>query len=190
MSILKSKPIAIIIAAVLVIGSTFLGAKISLEKEAREVMDLFYEGVEYDGYVHPSIYSQLEKRADAANGLTSVARSYGLESDCDELTEARELLFYSSGANGYYHFDQELEKAFNVLKNELENIELSEREAQAVENYVSIFENAKHVIDNSGYNDAVREFYRDEVYQFPAEFFYYNSPFYIDTPSYFGDIWY
>ena len=65
MSILKSKPIAIIIAAVLVIGSTFLGAKISLEKEAREVMDLFYEGVEYDGYVHPSIYSQLEKRADA-----------------------------------------------------------------------------------------------------------------------------
>jgi len=190
MSILKTKPVAILIAAVLVISTTFLGAKISLEEEGREVADLFYEGVERDGYFHPSIYSQLEIRADAANGLASVARNHGLESACEDIVRAREFLFYSGGAGSFYYNDQELEKAFYVLKSELDGVELSESEKLAVENYVSSFENAKHVIDNSGYNDAVREFYRDEVYQFPAEFFYYNSPFFIDTPSYFGEMWY
>lgn len=188
MAVLKRRSVAILIAVILVIVSTSTGVKISLESASRDIEELFYSGVEYDGYLHPSIYSQLEKRSDAANGLLTIGRKYELTAECDDLEQAREFLGYSSSPSSYYYNNEDLQKAFDVLKNELNNCELTERDAKLVEEYSSIFENATGVIDDSGYNEAVRAFYRDVIYQFPAEWFYYNM--YIDTPSYFGTMWY
>ena len=190
MSFFAKKPIALLLAVFLIAGSTFTGAKVAMERDSRKVEELFYSGVETDGYLHPSIYSQLQKRSEAANGLLSVGRSYELTAECEDLSQARERLSYSSSVSSYYYSDQELEKAFTALQGELEKCALSERDAKAVDTYVSTFSNAGGVIANSGYNEAVRAFYRDVVYQFPAEWFYYNSPSYIDTPDYFGEMWY
>lgn len=188
MSLLSKKPIAILVAVLIILGSTMTGARLSLEKESRQIEELFYSGVDVDGYVHPSIYSQIQKRSEAANGLLSVGRSYELAAECEDLSQAREDLGYSGSVSGYYYNDTELEKAFDALKTELDKCSLSERDAKAVETYASTFKNAGNVIANSGYNEAVREFYRDVIYQFPAEWFYLNTN--VDTPSYFGDMWY
>ncbi|MGI6029728.1 MAG: hypothetical protein ACOX81_10050 [Candidatus Heteroscillospira sp.] len=188
MSFLSKKPVAIILAALIVAGSTFTGAKVDIEKQSRQVEELFYTGVDMEGYTHPSIYSQLQKRSEAANGLLSVGKSYELTSECEDLSQAREYMSYSGSVSGYYYNDCELENAFDVLKQELDKCELSERDAKAVETYVSTFKNAGGVIEQSGYNEAVRGFYRDVIYQFPAEWFYWNSD--IDTPDYFGEMWY
>ena len=119
-----------------------------------------------------------------------MGRGYDLAAECEDLSQARERLGYSGSVSSYYYGDQELEKAFCGLQTELEKCAHTERDAKAVETYAATFKNAGGVIANSGYNEAVRAFYRDVIYQFPAKWFYYNTPLYINTPDYFGDMWY
>ncbi|MGE4353053.1 MAG: hypothetical protein AB7D36_03080 [Oscillospiraceae bacterium] len=188
MSLFAKRPVALLCALAVVVTSTAAGAKLSMEKDSRDIEEMFYSGVEYDGYVHKSIYSQITQRSDAANGLLSIAKNYGLDTEYTALKTARDNLDYTSGITFYYYSDQELATAFDNLREALSNCDLSERDAEAVENYASIFSNAGNVIDNAGYNEAVREFYRDDVYTFPAEFFYDNLS--IDTPDYYGTMWY
>ncbi len=188
MSFFKRKWVAIVIAFIVIVSATNSGATASMERASREVEELFYSGVEVDGYLHPSIYSQLQKRCDAANGLISLGRKYDLSTESDALAEAREYVGYSSSPSGYYYNDVDLETAFDALCAKLSECELADRDREMMDEYVSTFDNAARVIADSGYNDAVREFYRDVVYQFPAEWFYDNL--YIETPSYFGTMWY
>lgn len=188
MSIFSKKPVAIILAALIVMSATLAGAQAGIERESREIEELFYTGVEKDGYVHPSIHSQIQKRSEAANGLLSLGKQYSLDSECEALSQAREYLNYSGGVIGYYYNDLELEEAFDIMQTELNACDLDEREAKMLETYTSTFKNAAGVIANSGYNDAVREFYRDVIYQFPTEMFYDST--YMDTPDYFGTMWY
>ena len=188
MSFFSKRPVAVIFAAAIVISSTLFGAKLSLDSDSRDIEDLFYSGVEYDGYVHKSIYSQITQRTDAANGLLSVAYNYDLSTEYEALKTARDNLIGTTNITYYFYGDQALETAFLNLCNALNNTNLSERDIAAVENYTSVFNNAGLVIEKAGYNDAVRSFYRDEIYQFPAEFFYDNLQ--IDTPNYFGTMWY
>ena len=188
MSFFRKRSVAFVIAALVVLTTTPNGAKYSLERSSREVEELFYSGVEYGGYLHPSIYSQLQNRCDAANGLISLGRKYGLDAETEDLAAAREYMGYSSSPSGYYYNDCNLEEAFNALYTELEACELDERDRTGMEGYASTFRNAAGVIETAGYNEAVREFYHDVVYRFPAEYFY--DTMYIDTPDYFGTMWY
>jgi len=168
MSVLRKKPVAILIAALIVVLSTLIGARTSLSRTSGEVEELFYSGVEYDGYVHSSIASQLTKRAEAANGLLSVGRAHDLNSECTALAQAREELMAGGTISVQYLNDVALEKAFAVLQAALGKCALTERETAAVETYVSTFNNAAHVIGASGYNDAVRKAYSSTFGRFPA----------------------
>ena len=107
-----------------------------MERASREVEELFYSGVEVDGYLHPSIYSQLQKRCDAANGLISLGRKYDLSTESDALAEAREYVGYSSSPSGYYYNDVDLETAFDALCAKLSECELADRDREMMDEYV------------------------------------------------------
>ena len=48
MEFLKKRPAAIILAVIIVIGSTFLSVNVKLGKACQKVTDGFYSGVTYD----------------------------------------------------------------------------------------------------------------------------------------------
>ena len=55
MDFLKKRPVAIILALIIVVGSTLLSVNIKLGSKCQTITDGFYSGVTYNGYEHPSI---------------------------------------------------------------------------------------------------------------------------------------
>ena len=86
MEVFKKPWVAVLVSIALVLASTLISAGTKLDRKVAEVTDGFYEGVTYDGYKHPSIYSQLSNLCGAADGIAAIAANNGI--DCDELTKA------------------------------------------------------------------------------------------------------
>ncbi|NMA24341.1 MAG: hypothetical protein GX936_01595, partial [Clostridiales bacterium] len=75
---MRKRSTAVLIAAFVIIFGTLLGVYLSLNRETAKIEAQFYNGVflREEKYVQTSIQSQLDKRADAALGLLSVANKY------------------------------------------------------------------------------------------------------------------
>lgn len=86
MEVFKKPWVAVLVSIALVLASTLISAGTKLDRKAAEVTDGFYEGVTYNGYKHPSIYSQLSNLCGAADGIAAIAANNGI--DCNELTKA------------------------------------------------------------------------------------------------------
>ena len=69
-----------------------------------------------------------------------------------------------------YNANEELQSAFEDLEKGMEGIELSQREAKNYEKCRSNFYGAQAAIEKSGYNEAVREFYRTTLNVYPTNF--------------------
>ena len=76
----------------------------------------------------------------------------------------------SFGSVSYlYGLYEDLLSALKPLEEQLSLTELSDRDADGFDQYSSTISGAQSVIENSGYNESVRAFYRDVVH-FPADF--------------------
>lgn len=169
MKFLKNPVVAVLLSLAIVISSTLISTNIKLGKRCDKVRDGFYEGVVYDGYEHKSIASHIKNICGAASGLVAVANNYDI--DTAPLSSAVDMM-KSGLSNGsvsenyslYYH----LLSAFDNVEHQLSDVSLSERDASGVEQYALTVKGACKAIDESGYNESVREFYRKQL-RFPAD---------------------
>jgi hypothetical protein len=170
-------------AAIVCAVSLFLGSTRSVGKLARDVRDMFYDGVPdtEQGYTRPSVDSQLQIRADAAGGLVTAAVKYA---PVDELISARTALSSAGTIAEKSAANSELGKRFDELLDLLRNggITIVERDAELIEAYAAEFRGSQGVIEASGYNDAARNFSRTAK-SFPVSVFTIDAV--IDCPAVF-----
>lgn len=171
MNTLKKPAVAIILSIALVIGSTLLSGSAKLKKDIQQVTDGFYNGVTYDGYTHPSIYSQLNNIIGAVDGMCAIAENNGY--NANELSNASYYLKSNLSTmhdyiSSIYWSYSELCDALTSFKPKIDSMELNERDSEGMEKYLETISNAQRVIENAGYNESVRNY--KNAMGIPAEF--------------------
>ena len=171
MNFLKKPFVAVFLSALIICGSTLLSADIKLGRECQNITDGFYEGVVYENYQHKSIASQIRNICGAADGMVTIANNYDIDTDAVRAAtdEMKNALTYGSVSYLHYLYE-DLLQALKPLEDQLSRAELSDRDAEGFAQYSSTISGAQSVIENSGYNESVRAFLRDEIH-FPADFF-------------------
>ena len=171
MNFLKKPFVAVLLSALIICGSTLLSADIKLGRECQNITDGFYEGVVYENYQHKSIASQIRNICGAADGMVTIANNYDIDTDAVRAAtdEMKNALTYGSVSYLHYLYE-DLLQAVKPLEDQLSRAELSDRDAEGFAQYSSTISGAQSVIENSGYNESVRTFLRDEIH-FPADFF-------------------
>ena len=184
---LKKRPAAIIITAAVIILSTLFSVHRTLGAKCREITDGFYSGVRYEGYVHPSISKQLDERSDSANGVITLAKNYSdLDREAEELSAARAGLIEAVANKDIPDMskaNRALQGAFDNLISAAAEVDVSERDAKGLDAYLKNFKGAQYIIDNSGYNESVREFYRRTLNVFPTNML--SGPAGVEKPQLF-----
>lgn len=168
MKFLKNRFVAILISLAIIVSSTLISTNIKLGRLCDKVSDGFYDGVIYNGVERKSIASQLRTITSAASSLAELAADCGI--DADEVIDAAELM--SFGISGCsvsenYHLYRELYDAVGRLCASLSSAELSAQYSAKVEQCVLNISNARLAIEDSGYNESVREFCREQLH-FPT----------------------
>lgn len=171
MNFLKKPFVAVLLSALIICGSTLLSADIKLGRECQNITDGFYEGVVYENYQHKSIASQIRNICGAADGMVTIANNYDIDTDAVRAAtdEMKSALTYGSVSYLHYLYE-DLLQAVKPLEDQLSRAELSDRDAEGFAQYSSTISGAQSVIENSGYNESVRAFLRDQIH-FPADFF-------------------
>lgn len=171
MNFLKKPFVAVLLSALIICGSTLLSTDIKLGRECQNITDGFYEGVVYENYQHKSIASQIRNICGAADGMVTIANNYDIDTDAVRAAtdEMKNALTYGSVSYLHYLYE-DLLQAVKPLEDQLSRAELSDRDAEGFAQYSSTISGAQSVIENSGYNESVRAFLRDEIH-FPADFF-------------------
>lgn len=178
--------VAVLVAIFTVFFSMMLSTDIKFDAECQRITAGFYDGVEFNGYKHPSIASHLRNIAGYADGIVTIANRYELDSD--ELSSVNEdlklALSYSRGDESYIYFCyDELLGELRVIEAELYDKELSERDESGLDQYVESITGAQSAIEESGYNESVSEFMREKCTGLAYDLAYLTS---VDLPDYFG----
>ncbi len=173
MSIFSKRPVAVLVAAVIVAGSTLFGVHRSLSVVVRNTANSFYDGVysESEGYTTRSIYSQLDALTDASLGLVTKCDAQ-YPDECEALRSARGTLLESMDSrdvSDMYDAYKSLIESYNSLHDMISGSALESDDA--VSDYVSTFTGAQAVISASGYNAGVRSLISETLEVFPANVF-------------------
>lgn len=169
MKLFKNPFVAVLLSLLMVISSTLISTNIKLGRRCEKISDGFYEGVIYNGSKQKSISSNIKTVCGSADELAELAKSYDLDSD--NLKEAAKLLrseLSTGNISDIYSRYFLLLTSFNKLSRSLSELSLSESDALVLEQNTLSFTDACRSIDESGYNQSVREFYREEL-RFPAD---------------------
>lgn len=159
----------------------------SIKRQIDKLEDGFVNGIEYDGYRHPSISAQLEDRQNAALGIISIVSDYDeLAAEVAALKDAREQLLDTGDEAIYdkYKANCALQKAYESLISAMDKITLDNRSKTAMDSYIDTMDGAQRLISDSGYNMAVSEFEREILGSFPINILKY--PAFAGSPEYFG----
>ncbi len=159
-----------VVVALLILFLIFRGIlESTLGAKMTEASALFTKGTGGQ----PGIAQELQERLKAADGLQNIAARY--DAVYDEYSalrsthnELRELLNSGSPDLGrMYDLNRDLGVRFIACREALEPI--TEGKAHnALGDYQTAMDEAQKVIDVSGYNNAIREFYRTVTDRFPA----------------------
>lgn len=177
MKFLKNKIVATVIAVVVVISAGLISAKTGLDRAIRDVEMLYYDGVEAEagGYLRPSIDSQMRVKYNAVNSILGILSGYEeLASVTEDLEDARDYVYGNFNNYDDYTIDsmgwanQELETVLTRLRLEMARVDFTEREQEMLSQCLSDLEGAQSMIDQSGYNEAVRTFNSTKMKRFPA----------------------
>ena len=168
---LQKPVVALLLALLIVVGSTLLSADLKLTRQCEKVINGFYDGVKYDGVQHPSIASCLSELCDLAEQMVVIANNYGLETEA--LTEKTEGLRLSiSYRDAFIRLIYSDYSDFNtplmVLEDALNHTELSDRHSEQMALISEQIAALKSDIASSGYNETVNAFLRRNAH-FPTE---------------------
>lgn len=177
MKFLKSRIFAYIIAVVAILGAFLLSARSGLREAVQKTEMLYYSGVkaEKGGYIRPSIESQMRMKYVSANNLLAVLDAHPeFSAEAEALKDARDYVYSNLGAytddtiSGMSWANSAFNDAVTRLKPRLADADFTAREREIVETSLSDIAGAQNMIDQSGYNEAVREFNAAKMQRFPA----------------------
>lgn len=166
MDFFKKPVVAIIIAFVLCSGILIFNTQSKLGEEIDAVEDSFFENV--DG--QRSIYSRLQEKLQASNGVWTVLAKYDEEA-ADELYYDRDFLIWAceeADIASMKYANEDLNEEFTNAMRRLEELELSEDERELVDEYATAFNGAQKMIDENSYNSEVLDFMRSTYNKFPT----------------------
>ncbi len=166
MKLLKSRLFAAALAVAVVCGSTLMNTSVKLGERSQEAEDSFYSDVSGSR----SVYTRLDERLSAANGLWTIAEGKHNGAAID-LSGARSSLLDAMedrDISAMYDANAQLQSAFDAAVAALSVRELTDSESSAMEDYVTAFAGAQKMIDESNYNAGVLEFERSTLNKFPA----------------------
>lgn len=186
MSILKKRPIAMLIALAVILLSTLFGAHRSLGAACREVEDKFYSGV-YNAqgkYTRPSIADQIEKSRTAAMGVYTVIAGYPeLNAETETLSQKLRQVSGTKDISAAYEANYELNYAVNAAVDASKKVTMTSGDQSNLEAYITTFSGAQKTIREAGYNEAVREFDRNTLNVFPTNLL--KGIVFVDAPALF-----
>lgn len=168
MEYFKSRSGALLLAALVVVGSTLLNTRVKLGSAVDAAEDQFFTDVEGER----SIYSRLEEKLSAANGYAAVLSTYDQEA-ADALYYERDSLRWATEDNDIDYMarcNEALDKAFDEAQRALAGYELSESDAADAAYYADIYDGAQKMITENSYNSSVTDFTRSVYDTFPTEF--------------------
>lgn len=166
MKLLKNRLFAILLAVLVVVGSTLLNTQTRLGEACAEVEDGFYTS----SGAAKSIYAWLGARLDAANGLWTLLINHDAEA-AGTLNAARGTLMDAYEARdiaAMYDANEDLQSAFDSAFTALGGYALTASESDALNDYQVDFAGAQKMIDASEYNSTVLAFERTTLSRFPA----------------------
>ena len=187
MGFFKNKTVAIILAVILVIASTLLATHVKLGNKVNDITEGFYNGINYDGYLHPSVFTQLKNISSSCLGISTIAMEYGI--DTTSLNDARSHLETNlDGKEGnikelYANYSDLTAVATQVI-NELKTKTLNERDQTGFSQYLTNYDGAIATIESSGYNESVSTFINGSYHSFPANILAKLSG--VKAPAYFA----
>ncbi len=185
MGFFKKRTGALLLTAIMVLVSTGVSVNVKLGNKIQAVNESFYEGLYSQGYPQKGIGAHLDNICTYADGLITIANNYDidteeLEYDTEDLKMGRTYSPYSASYL-YYCYD-ELCGQIDALERLLAARELSERDAEGVEKYLTNINGAKSAIASSSYNEEVRDFLR-RYDRFPTDLMAELAN--LDMPEYF-----
>ena len=173
---LSNPLVAIVLSALIIVASTLTSVHFKLGSQCDKVIDGFYEGVRYNGYMQPSLSSHLKNIIDYAEGLVTIGNNYAIdESLCSKVLEnannLRQTMTRSRNDISLIYNDyQALAQSINILADAMSRQSLSERDSSGMEQYISAISGAQSAMENAGYNESVRDFLQKNSH-FPAPLF-------------------
>ncbi len=166
MNFFKKPVVAIVLAVVLCSGILMMNTQSKLGEEITAVEDAFYTNV--DG--QRSIYTRLQEKLQAANGVWTVLNRYDSDA-AQDLADERSYLQWacdSASINSMYYANEDLTTAFNSALRLLDTYELTDGEKDDVASYTETFNGAQKMIEENTYNSQVLEFMRSTYNKFPT----------------------
>ena len=183
MEALKKRSTASVICAVVCVISILLGVHLSVNRQIGKLEDAFYNGVysKDAGYTLPSIQQQLDERYYAALGIISL-----IPSDlADDLRDACNLLADAETFSEKFDANTALQTAYEDMLLNVDASMFDDRTLGGFNDYCSTMDNAQRLIEQSGYNEAAKEFEADILGSFPISILKY--PAFAGKPEYFGN---
>ena len=180
MKLFKNRKFAILIAAVAIVFATLLGVRGSLNRLARNVEVMFYEGVylKEDGYTQPGIDSQLLNCAQAALDCAKVLEKQPeLTGETGALLSARREFMDAKSIREKHKAYISMQHAFAALTEKAGKVGLTQQETEKMTVHMSTFHGAQTAIQNSAYNHKAQTFI-DEA----SIFVHLLRPFLFVTP--------
>ena len=153
-------PITALIIAILACGfALVMNTQMKLGERVQAVEDGFFTSVAGER----SIYSRLEEKLDAANGLWTVLE--GVDANAAQsLSDARSGLLTAYESRDI----SELDKVYADAVKALDGGELGESMQNALDSYTTNYEGAQKMIEQNSYNSSVLEFMRSTFNKFPT----------------------
>jgi hypothetical protein len=169
MNFFKNRGVAAAISALLMIVSLLIGVHKSAQGASDKIENLFYQGTNSTGSDNTvAIYDQLERRADAALGIATIADNYdGLSDASQEVRQNRQELISCQSISDLFVINQALERSTQQLVELCNAQQLNERDKSGLETYLQRFEGAQTLIEQNSYNEKVSEFKSDVLNKFP-----------------------
>ncbi len=178
MDFFKKPVVAVILAVILCSGILAFNTRAKLGVEVAAVEDGFFEDI--DG--QRSIYSRLQEKLSASNGVWTVLVKYDDEA-ADELYYDRDYLVWAceeADISSMKYANEDLDKSFAKAVGILDGLELADDERRLVNDYETAYNGAQKMIEENSYNSEVLDFIRGTYNKFPtrelAEFAEVNPP--------------
>ena len=140
--------------------------QVKLGEAVQAVEDGFFTSVAGER----SIYSRLNEKLDASNGLWTILEGTDAEA-AEQLSVSRSALltaYESRDIAAMSDANAELDKAFAEAEAAAEAAQLDESQTAALSSYVTNYEGAAKMIEQNSYNSRVLEFMRSVFNKFPA----------------------
>jgi len=180
MKLLGNRKFVIFITVIIAILSTLFGVGRSLNRLARDVEAMFYNGVylKDEGYTQPGIDAQLKNRLNSSLAFAVLMEKHPeAKHEAEALLAARNELIAAGGITEKFTANEALQHAFMALALKAEHIEVTEKEKSDIKEYSSTFSGAQTAINGSRYNHEAETFMDD------ASFFaFVLRPFVFLTP--------